>query len=29
MPFETPSACKVAVKVINDYDDEVMKVFAV
>jgi hypothetical protein len=29
MPFETASACKVAVKVINDYGYEVIKVFAV
>ncbi len=28
-PFDTPSTGKIAVKVINDYGDEVMKVFPV
>lgn len=28
-PFPAPSTGRVAVKVINDYGDEVMKVFAV
>ena len=28
-PFPTPESGKIAVKVINDYGDEVMKVFAV
>jgi hypothetical protein len=29
MPFDTPSICTIAVKVINDYGDEVMKVFGI
>ena len=28
-PFDPPSTSKIAVKVINDYGDEVMKVFTV
>lgn len=28
-PFDTPESGKIAVKVINDYGDEVMKVFDV
>lgn len=28
-PFARPASGKIAVKVINDYDDEVMKVFSV
>lgn len=28
-PFDKPETGKIAVKVINDYGDEVMKVFAV
>lgn len=29
MPFDRPATGKIAVKVINDYGDEVMKVFEV